>query len=62
MSRDCLKDCNKYVDKLLVELSGCSDSYKVKEAVFSSFNHLNVYFPEAYKHMLKVWGVEDENN
>ena len=62
MSYPCVDHCDKYVNRHLDELQGYSDGYKVREAVFYSFNHLSVYFPQAYKHILKVWGVENENN
>ena len=54
------KLCSKYVEHILLDLEGKPDWYKMESAVFSSFNHLNVYFPEAFEHMLKVWGVENE--
>lgn len=54
--------CDKYVEKISHELEGCSENFKMGSALFPAFNHLNVYFPEAYQHMLKVWGVLNENN
>ena len=56
-SKGCLYYYNKYVDKLSNELEGCTEDFKIREAVFSTFNHLSIYFPDAYQHMLKVWGV-----
>lgn len=57
MDYDCISDCNKYLEKKGKELKGCTEDYKMSNVVFSTFNHLSVHFPEAYKHMLKVWGV-----
>ncbi len=62
MTSKCIQHCDQYVAKLLFELAGCSDECKIREAVFSTFNHLSVFFPEAYEHMLKVWEIKDENN
>lgn len=59
LEKDCIYYCNEYVKKLSTELEGCTEGYKIKVAIFSTFNHLSVYFPEAYKHMLKVWEVTD---
>ena len=58
----CIEDSDKYVQKILTEFPGLPTEIIVDKAVFSTFNHLYVYFPEAYKHMLKVWGISDENN
>ena len=60
--KDCKYYLNKYVKKKAAELEGCSDVFKIRDAIFSTFNQLSVYFPEAYQHMLKVWGFSDENN
>ena len=57
---NCVNDCNKYIEKMLVKLEGCTDRFKMMEAIFSTFNHLSVYYPEAYQHMLKVWENENE--
>lgn len=57
--KDCIYYCNKYVDKKATELEGCSTKFQMSDTVFSAFNHLSIYFPEAYKHMLKVWEVEN---
>lgn len=54
-----IEHCSQYVEKVLINSEGCTDNYKVREAVFSTFNHLSVYFPEAYEDMIKVWGVSD---
>jgi hypothetical protein len=62
MNKDCIYYCDKYIEKKSLELAGCSDDCKMRDSVFSSFNHLSVYFPEAYQHMLKVWGVLNEEN
>ena len=58
--RDCSQDCNKYIERLSFELQGCSEKYMMDVAVFSTFCNLSIYFPEAYKHMLKVWKIENE--
>ena len=58
----CIEHCNEYVKRILVEFSGCTEEFKLDRAVFSTFNHLSVYFPDAYEHMLKVWGIKNENN
>jgi hypothetical protein len=55
------KLCSLYVEKLLPDLEGKPDWYKMDSAVFSSFNHLHLYFPEAFDHMLKVWGLHEDN-
>lgn len=62
MEKDCIYYCDKYIEKKELELEGCSVRCQMKDAVFSAFNHLSVYFPEAYQHMLKVWGVSNEEN
>jgi hypothetical protein len=62
MNGNCIEYCDKYIKLKSAELEGCSDDYKMRNTVFSTFNHLSVYFPDAYIHMLKVWGVSDENN
>jgi hypothetical protein len=58
-NKDCIYFYNKYIEKLHCELEGCSENYKMGETIFSTFNHLSVYFPDAYQHMLKVWGVQN---
>ena len=55
--KDCIYYCKKYVQKIQNELDGCSADYKMDALAFPTFNHLSVYFPEAYKHMLEVWGI-----
>ena len=52
---------DKYVENINSEMAGCSEAYKLRRSIFPAFNHLNVYFPEAYQHMLKVWGIDEEN-
>ena len=59
VKKDCIYYCNKYVEKKAAELEGCSAKFQMDMAVFSAFNHLSIFFPEAYKHMLKVWEVEN---
>ena len=52
----------KYVYKILKEYEGCTTEYAINCAVWPAFIELIYHFPEAYKHMLKVWGVSDEDN
>lgn len=60
-NKDCTYYCDKYIELKKIELDGCSENFKMRNVVFSSFNHLSIYFPEAYQHMLKVWGVHENN-
>lgn len=53
---------DQYVDNMFNELSGCSTKYIIDMAVFPFFNHLNVYFPEAYAHMMKKLKIQDIEN
>jgi hypothetical protein len=62
MEKDCIYYSHKYVDKVLEKYEGCSEGFKINKAVFSTFNHLSVWFPDAYKHMLEVWEIDDETN
>lgn len=57
--KNCIYYHNKYLEKKEKELEGCSEGYKMSQLAFSAFNHLSVYFPDAYQHMLKVWEVEN---
>ena len=51
----------KYIEKKLIALKGCSEDFKMENMIFSTFTNLSVYFPDAYRHMLKVWGICEEN-
>jgi hypothetical protein len=58
--KNCIYFKDKHVENILTELDGCTEWFKIGEAVFPFFNHLEVYFPEAYQHMLKVLDIEEE--
>lgn len=60
IEKDCFYYFTKYIEKKEIELKGCSSSYKMENVIFSTFNNLSIYFPEAYQHMLKIWKVKDE--
>jgi hypothetical protein len=62
MNDKCIRHCNEYMKRKYIELEGCSEKYKMRDVVFSTFNHLSIYFPDAYKHMLKVWEISNEDN
>lgn len=62
MNKNCIYYCDKYIEKTLIEVEGCSKSFSVHQAVFPFFNHLETYFPDAYKHMLKILEIQDEDN
>ena len=60
MKMNCSQACGKYLERKRIELEGCSEDYKMQDIIFSTFNHLSVYFPEAYEHMLKVWEINED--
>lgn len=61
-NRSCIYLFYKYIrkkEKKLEKLERYTES--LEDSIWSTFNHLSVYFPEAYQHMLEVWGVANED-
>ena len=61
-TRSCNEDCTRYLEKVEREAEGCTHDYKMNACIYSTFNNLYFRFPDAYKHMLKIWGIDNENN